>query len=102
MADEVPLDILGQLLVLQAKLLFVALTEDALSLGIGGLDVLSWVELGDGHQAHALRQRVENLVKMTFDVVIHYCSYSGLSASFKPFLYSKTSISVVSLIAAMT
>ena len=40
MTDKMPLDILGQRLVLLTQFLLMALAEDTLSLGIGSLDLV--------------------------------------------------------------
>ena len=76
-----------------AQFLFVTLTEDTLSLGIGSLDIRVGVVLGNCHKANPLWQCIEYLVQMTFNVEHTYCSF---------LLYSKTSIVVVSLMEAMT
>ena len=64
-----PLDILGQLFVLLAQFLFVALTEDTMSFFVGSLNILIRVILGNCHKADALWQCIEYLVQMTFNVV---------------------------------
>ena len=85
MADKMPLDVLRQRLVLLAQFLLVALAEDALTLGVGGLDILVRVILGNCHKANTLWQRIEHLVQVTFNVVVHQSSYSGLSSFFCTF-----------------
>ena len=59
MTDEMPLDILRQRLVLQTQFLFVTLTENALSLLVGGLNILIGVILGNCHKAYTLWQCVQ-------------------------------------------
>ena len=64
MTDEMPLDILGQRLVLLTQFLLVTLTEDALSLLIGGLYIFVGVILGNCHKAYTLWQCVKHLMKL--------------------------------------
>ena len=63
MTDEMPLDILRQLLVLQTQFLLMALAEDTLALGIGSLDIFVRVVLGNCHKAYTLWQCIKHLVK---------------------------------------
>ena len=90
-----PDNVAGECLMLQLQFLFVTLTEDTLALSIGSLDVLIGMILAYSHQTDTLRERVKHPMQITFDVV-HYCSYSGLSAGLSSLPYSKTSISDVS------
>ena len=64
MTDEMPLNILGQRLVFLTQFLFVTLTENALSLLIGGLNILIGVILGNCHKAYTLWQCVKHLMKL--------------------------------------
>ena len=59
MADEMPLDILGQRLVFLPQFLLVTLTKDALALLIGSLIILVGVILGKCHKAYTLWQCVQ-------------------------------------------
>ena len=62
MTDEMPLNVVGQLGHLLAKLLLMALAKNALANGIGRLKILLGVILADGHKADTFGQVANHLL----------------------------------------
>ena len=69
MTDEMPLDILGQLLVFLAQFLLMTLAEDTLSFSISGLDIFVGMILANCHKADTLWQLAQHLMKMPFYII---------------------------------
>ena len=83
---------------LPAELLLVAFAEDALPLLISRSDGFCGVVFADSHQLHTVGQFILDGMELVLDKFVHgdYSSYSGLSLVWPDFLYSNTSMMVVS------